>query len=253
MIKNPVMPIGRYVILEGPDGVGKTTLMQKLAEQYATDDRFNGVLTVRQPGGSQLGEKIRELLFSHPEMHWQVAIKLFAASMLSSLHETVLPALIDGKLVIQDRCWLSTLCYQSFDLEIKESLLDRLETLHDELFRVYSIHEDLYDQFGSRIVLLRADEDNLDARKHEAVDQDNRWELSERQRHIRKMYRECSDSTLNYCSEDWFVSSWSNLRDPKALTEFARFVLVDANKPLDEVVHSVSHIIQDLIEKPQED
>ncbi|NNC91984.1 MAG: dTMP kinase [Acidimicrobiia bacterium] len=102
---------GRYIAFEGIDGAGKSTVAEAVAEALRSDDR--NVVTVREPGGTPVGEAIREiLLHSHDDMApWTEAL-LFAASRAQLAAQTVAPLLEAGAWVLSDRTVYSSLAYQ---------------------------------------------------------------------------------------------------------------------------------------------
>lgn len=104
------MNIGRYVALEGVEGAGKSTIAAMVADQLATlGDR---VLVVREPGGTQIGEGIRDVLLHGRDMaDWTEAL-LFAAQRAQLAEEVIAPALAAGSWVIGDRSVYSSLAYQ---------------------------------------------------------------------------------------------------------------------------------------------
>jgi dTMP kinase len=107
-----VTPRGRFISLEGGEGVGKSTQVRALAE--ALRQRRIDVLVTREPGGSEGAEKIRELLLSGSDERWapQAEALLFAAARADHVAKTIRPAVEDGKWVLSDRFIDSSLAYQ---------------------------------------------------------------------------------------------------------------------------------------------
>jgi dTMP kinase len=102
---------GRLIALEGPEGVGKTTQLRRLAEHL--DRAGVPVLTLREPGGTPLGDAIRELLLDPSrEIAPAAEALLFMASRAELLAREVRPALARGTVVLLDRFFLSTYAYQ---------------------------------------------------------------------------------------------------------------------------------------------
>jgi len=101
---------GRYVALEGVEGAGKSTIAAMVADQLTTlGDR---VLVVREPGGTAIGEGIRDVLLHGRDMaDWTEAL-LFAAQRAQLAEEVIAPALATGSWVIGDRSVYSSLAYQ---------------------------------------------------------------------------------------------------------------------------------------------
>jgi dTMP kinase len=103
---------GRFITLEGGEGVGKTTQLHALAEALAA--RGLQVVTTREPGGSEGAEAIRQLLLEGGEERWSAPAEalLFAAARTDHLDKKVRPALAGGQWVISDRFLDSSLAYQ---------------------------------------------------------------------------------------------------------------------------------------------
>lgn len=132
-----------YVAFEGPEGAGKSTILH----QVAVDLRSEGdeVVTVREPGGTDLGEGIRELLLHGPGMTpWAEAL-LFAAQRSQLAEEIIRPALARGAWVLGDRSVYSSLAYQGHARGLGVGL-------------VRSVNEaGLAGTWPDRVVLLRTD------------------------------------------------------------------------------------------------
>lgn len=103
---------GRFITLEGGEGVGKSTQVKALAE--ALRERGIDVLVTREPGGSDGAERIRELLLAGAEERWGARAEalLFAAARADHVEKTIRPALDAGRWVVCDRFTDSSLAYQ---------------------------------------------------------------------------------------------------------------------------------------------
>lgn len=103
-----------FVTFEGPEGSGKTTQIQLLAD--ALHARSLDVLTTREPGGTRIGNAIRSLLLNpaHTEMSPRAEALLFNAARAQIVDEVIAPALARGAVVVCDRYADSTLAYQGF-------------------------------------------------------------------------------------------------------------------------------------------
>ncbi|MEP6983392.1 MAG: dTMP kinase [Sphingomicrobium sp.] len=103
---------GKFISLEGGEGVGKSTQMKALAE--ALRQRGVDVIVTREPGGSEGAERIRELLLGGTDERWgpQAEALLFAAARADHVARTIRPALERGQWVLADRFIDSSLAYQ---------------------------------------------------------------------------------------------------------------------------------------------
>jgi dTMP kinase len=110
--RSPVTPESYFLSLEGIEGSGKTTQI-KYIETFLTRKGYR-VLTLREPGGTAFGEKLREaILQSQTPLHPLAECHLFLASRAQLLKEKILPFLLNPKsIVILDRYMDSTLAYQ---------------------------------------------------------------------------------------------------------------------------------------------
>ena len=105
---------GKFIVLDGPDGCGKSTQAKMLAE-YISDTGVE-VQMFRDPGTTAIGEKIRRILLNpdHVAMSTRTELLLYMAARAQLWAECIAPALEAGRCVILDR-WLSSTCaYQGF-------------------------------------------------------------------------------------------------------------------------------------------
>ncbi len=100
---------GLFITFEGPEGSGKTTQVELLGEALASRE----AVLVREPGGNELGERIREIvLYSALELDAEAEMYLFMAARRQLIAEVIAPALAAGQIVVADRYHDSTLAYQ---------------------------------------------------------------------------------------------------------------------------------------------
>jgi len=105
---------GFMLVFDGSNGAGKTTVI-KSVEEYLTLKGFDVLLT-REPGGTPIGEKIREVILdpTTPEMCYMTELMLFGAGRAQHIQEKIVPALAQGKIVISDRFDAATFSFQHF-------------------------------------------------------------------------------------------------------------------------------------------
>jgi len=106
------MARGRFISLEGGEGVGKSTQLAALSA--ALEARGIELVVTREPGGSEGAEKIRELLLTGDEERWSAEAEalLFAAARADHVDKVIRPAMLAGKWVLSDRFIDSSLAYQ---------------------------------------------------------------------------------------------------------------------------------------------
>ena len=105
---------GYFITSEGPEGAGKTTVMNLLGDKLK-EEGYDVVMT-REPGGIMISEKIRNIILDneHTMMESRTEALLYAAARRQHLVEKVQPAIEAGKIVICDRFIDSSLAYQGF-------------------------------------------------------------------------------------------------------------------------------------------
>lgn len=104
---------GIFITIEGPDGSGKTSVIQSLLPKLEKELN-QAIVATREPGGSKIAEKIRKLILDpeHTEMDVRTEALLYAAARRQHLVEKIIPALNEEKIVICDRFVDSSLAYQ---------------------------------------------------------------------------------------------------------------------------------------------
>ena len=116
--------LGKFITLEGVDGAGKTTHVEFI-KKYLSDLGVNFVMT-REPGGTLLGEQLREILL-HDEMTPETETLLMFAARNEHIEKVIRPNLTEGKVVISDRFTDATYAYQSGGKGVKEKKIDILK------------------------------------------------------------------------------------------------------------------------------
>ena len=120
---------GTFITLEGPDGAGKSTQARLLAERIRATGRE--VVETREPGGTALGERLRDVLMHAPDGSHDALSDalLFNAARARQVSEVIRPALNRGAVVVCDRFSDSTLAYQGFGGGVPQSQLRDLKVI----------------------------------------------------------------------------------------------------------------------------
>lgn len=120
---------GRFITIEGCEGVGKSTLISGLKKYIETTGQ--DVIFTREPGGTEVAEKIRAVILDadNKAMTDTAELLLYASARAQHTEEKILPAVKDGKVVICDRYSDSTLAYQGYARGIDKDLICSLNTV----------------------------------------------------------------------------------------------------------------------------
>jgi dTMP kinase len=125
---------GKLVVLEGGEGCGKTTQLKRLEAWFekASDLPFTALKTTREPGGSQLCQKIRQVLLTpdrDEEMQNRTELLLYAADRAQHVDAWLRPWLAEGSLVLCDRYTASTVAYQGYGRGLDRQLIATLNQI----------------------------------------------------------------------------------------------------------------------------
>lgn len=118
---------GKLICFEGIDGVGKTTQVEMFVNYLQSKEQ--SVVSLREPGGTEIGQKIRNILLDNNDLTPTTEFLLFYSARMQLLQKKIVPLLQQGVTVVMDRFVDSTFAYQGKG----RGLLDSLETI--ELFR----------------------------------------------------------------------------------------------------------------------
>ena len=122
---------GKFITFEGIDGAGKSTHIGFVTDFLA--GRGNTVVASREPGGTPLGEKLRDVLL-HETMHLETEALLMFASRREHIAQVIAPNLLEGKWVLSDRFTDASFAYQSGGRGLARDKLEALEAwVHHEL------------------------------------------------------------------------------------------------------------------------
>jgi dTMP kinase len=122
-------PGGRFIVFEGPDGAGKSVQARTLAERL--DARGYRVTYSREPGGTQLGEQVRQILLDPADVaRGPVAdALLFNAARSQLIADVIRPSLERGGIVVLDRYATSTMAYQGYGSGVDRAALAAIASL----------------------------------------------------------------------------------------------------------------------------
>ena len=118
--------LGKFITLEGVDGAGKTSHIEFIKE-YLTNLKFDFIMT-REPGGTELGERLREILL-HDEMTPKTETILMFAARNEHIEKVIRPGLMSGAIVISDRFTDASYAYQSGGKGVEDEEIDVLKDL----------------------------------------------------------------------------------------------------------------------------
>lgn len=122
---------GLFITLEGVDGAGKSSHVEWLAEHFRNLGRT--VVFTREPGGTPLGEQLREIVL-HTAMHPETEALIMFAARREHVEQVIRPGLARGDVVISDRFTDASFAYQCGGRGLPESKLEQLETwVHADL------------------------------------------------------------------------------------------------------------------------
>ena len=126
---------GKFIVLEGIDGCGKTTQINELSKWLPKSGlikKNTTLIKTREPGGSSLGREIREMILNTNKSNPPsilTELLLYSADRAEHISKIILPALERGNWVISDRFSGSTLAYQGFGREINIDIIKKLENI----------------------------------------------------------------------------------------------------------------------------
>lgn len=106
---------GKLILIEGGDGAGKDTHVERLRELLKDRE----TVFTREPGGTHLGKTLREMLLhgSHGPVSLPAELFLFMADRAQNMEEVIKPALAAGKIIVSNRSWFSFIAYQIYGRE----------------------------------------------------------------------------------------------------------------------------------------
>lgn len=123
------MSKGCLIVCDGSNGAGKSSVIQHLSGWLT--EKGHDVLVTREPGGTPVGERIREVLLdpSTPELCNTTELFLFAAARAQHLHEKIIPAIEAGRIIICDRFTPAMLAFQHYGRGIPLDLVRKINDI----------------------------------------------------------------------------------------------------------------------------
>lgn len=200
---------GKFITFEGADGSGKTTAAHYVAEQLTAAG--HSVLTTREPGGSELGDHLRTLLFREDTLPLTEML-LLAAGRAQHIEQVIKPALLQGKIVLCDRFADSTYAYQGAGRGYTEKVLQLEELVcgdfapHQTLYFDVSLEESLRrlaQRSSDKGEVNRLDGESLDFKRRVLAGYGLRFET-----HKHRMYRIAAETSLEEVQaqlRDWIT------------------------------------------------
>ena len=150
-----------FVSIEGFDGVGKTT-QANLLNEYLKNEGIKSIL-VREPGGTSVAEKIREILIADSELSPITELLLFESSRSDLVNKLIREKLKNDFIVITDRYLDSTLAYQGYGRNIDKSIINELNKFSTEnLYPDITFLLDLNVEEANKRTKKRKDTSNKD-------------------------------------------------------------------------------------------
>ena len=207
--------MGLFITFEGPDGCGKTSIINLIKEYYKNNEK---IIFTREPGGTKISEKIREIILSNDnsEMSARTEALLYSASRAQHIDELIKPNLEKGNVIISDRFVLSSLAYQGGGRELG---IENVKKIND--FAINGVNPDMVIFFYV---------DPLTTLKRKSLsDEADRLELSGDNFHSR-VY-------------NTYMKLLEEMKNEKFLKK------VDATKSMMEVFEDVKNIIDEKLEE----
>lgn len=178
---------GKLVVFEGGEGGGKTTQIQALQQWLQTSDQvrslqtqglLNHIVVTREPGGTAIGQRIRQLLLTPSdteELGDRAELLLYAADRAQHVATCLRPCLEQGDLVLCDRFTASTVAYQGYGRGASLDLIHQLNAIAtDGLVSDLTLWLDVLPEVGLGRAQQRGDRDRMEAASlgfHQAVRQ----------------------------------------------------------------------------------
>lgn len=206
---------GKFITFEGPDGAGKTSVMNRVIEVF-NQEIGDQLLVTREPGGNKVSEEIRKVILDreNTEMDYRTEALLYAAARRQHLVETILPALKQNKLVLCDRYVDSSVAYQGAGRQIGMAQVAKMnEFATEKLLPFKTIYFDIPVDVGLDRIAEHRDRSKIDR-----LD----VETNEFHKRVHEGYMKVRDENAD------------------------RFISIDATQPINRVVNDTIKIIHQI-------
>ena len=158
----------KFIVIEGLEGAGKSTAVNVI-KSFLADRGIEDVVMCREPGGTNLGETIRDLVKSssiNEKIDSRTELLLMYASRIQLVENVIKPALASGKSVICDRFYYSTYAYQGGGREISLDIIDSIHSASLGDFKPdLTIYMDLDPKIGLQRAAVRGELDRFEQEK----------------------------------------------------------------------------------------
>lgn len=177
---------GLFIVLEGPDGSGKSTMAKMIAQYY--QDAGREIVFTREPGGTKISEQIRDIILdnNNTEMAYMTEALLYASSRAQLVSEFIKPNLEKGKVIISERYVYSSIVYQGIARNLG---IQRVKEIND--YAIDGLEPDLvlfFDINPEKALNRKLSQGNGDRLENEKLDFHKR--VYEGYKEISKIYPE---------------------------------------------------------------
>ena len=160
---------GKWLVVEGRDGSGKTSVRREMGERIEALYPDRDVVYCREAGGTPIAERLRDLVVYGEEgedTHIDAEILMFFAARVQLYHNVIIPALKRGAIVVSDRNWISSLMYQGYGGQRVEKVQALIkEFLDDVPMPDLYVYLDIDPKVAAlRMRVARPEADNIDGR-----------------------------------------------------------------------------------------
>ena len=208
---------GKFIVIEGIDGCGKTTQINELSKWLPTSglmEKDSQLITTREPGGSLLGQKLRSIILDNEENNKPSSLAellLYSADRAEHISKIITPSLKQNNWVISDRFSDSTLAYQGYGRNINLDILKNIESI---VCQGESPDLTIFLEISPQESILRRKNDIPDRMESEGIKflekvnegfkliaKEKNWEVISASQNIRTISNQINETLLKYFSK----------------------------------------------------